>query len=84
MLRIDRWKEGARTVVKLQGRLGGELVAVLENELAAAGPANGVILDLGGLGHADPSGLEVLRAAIRGGAQVRSVTGFVASLLGPG
>ena len=83
MFRIDQWREGPKTVVKAQGRLDGPLVAVLEGVLAAAGPANTVIFELASLSHADSAGLAVLRAAIGEGAQVRSVSWFVAGLLGP-
>jgi hypothetical protein len=83
VLRISRIDHaGAGLCLKVEGRLSGDWVALLEGELAeAARLATSLSLDLAAVDFASLQGTEVLRAARARGVQVIACSPFLAKLL---
>lgn len=83
MLRITHEEElGGRAVLRLEGSVGAEWAALLEQECSAllsAGTA--VSLDLTGVGLVDGIGIDALRRLSHAGVEVRCHFGAVASVL---
>lgn len=83
MLRISRIdQDGAGLCLKVEGRLSGDWVALLEGELAqAARSAQGLALDLEAVDYASPQATEMLRAATARGVRLVACSPFLAELL---
>lgn len=74
-LRVTTWIEGGTTVVQVEGQLVGSGIAVLEKACRASVPP--IILDLSNLSWMDSKGTESLRALVREGAQIRSMSPYI-------
>ena len=73
MLRITTEKKRAKTVLSVEGRLAGELVATLEQcwkELRAASPHEKFYVDLCGVSFIDAAGKMLLQEMYRQGGQL--------------
>lgn len=83
MLRISRIKETAAGLcLKVEGRLSGDGVALLEGELAdAARSGDTLSLDLAAVDFASSEATEMLRAAAARGIRVVRCSAFLAKLL---
>ncbi|HWA72875.1 MAG TPA: hypothetical protein VG937_11090 [Polyangiaceae bacterium] len=83
MLRISRIDQnGAGLCLKLEGRLSGEWVELLENELAEASRLTATLsLDLTAVDFASAQATEVLRGAAARGARVVGCSPFLSKLL---
>lgn len=83
MLRISRIdQKSAGLCLKVEGRLSGEWVALLEGELAAASRATrSLSLDLAAVDFASLPATEMLRAATARGVRVVACSPFLAKLL---
>ncbi len=83
MLRITRLNEGQSTLcLKLEGRLVGSWVAVLEQELASGeGARPHVVLDLSRVDFANLPGAALLRAASARGVQLTGCSPLLSSLI---
>lgn len=83
MLRISRIdQQGAGLCLKVEGRLSGDGVALLEGELAEASRAAALLsLDLAAVDFASLQATAVLRAATARGVQVVACSPFLAKLL---
>jgi hypothetical protein len=83
VLRISRIKEtSAGLCLKVEGRLSGDGVALLEGELAdAARSASRLSLDLAAVDFASLEATEMLRAATARGVRVVACSPFLAKLL---
>jgi anti-anti-sigma regulatory factor len=78
-IRIDITSEGSKTVVCIAGRLSGISVAQFRK---ACDPIKGaLVLDLSNLLFADDAGVDIIRAIVDKGAQVRGASPFVQLLL---
>ena len=78
-IRIDITSEGPETVVRIAGRLSGVAVAQLRK---ACDPIEGAfVIDLSNLLFADATGIDVIRATVEKGAEVRGASPFVQLLL---
>ena len=78
-IRIDITSEGSKTIVCIAGRLSGVSVAQLRK---ACDPIKSAfVLDLSNLLFADDTGIDVIRAIVEKGAQVRGASPFVQLLL---
>ena len=74
-IRIDITSEGSKTIVFIAGRLSGVSVAQLNK---ACDPIKGAfVLDLSNLLFADDAGIDVIRAIVDKGAQVRGASPFI-------
>jgi hypothetical protein len=83
VLRITRIdQQGAGLCLKVEGRLSGDGVALLEGELAEASRTAGLLsLDLAAVDFASLQATEILRAATARGVQVVACSPFLAKLL---
>lgn len=83
MLRISRVElAGAGLCLKVEGRLSGDWVALLEGELAEASRgAASLSLDLAAVDFASVQATEMLRAATARGVRVVACSPFLAKLL---
>ena len=83
MLRISRIdQKGAGLCLKVEGRLSGDWVALLEGELAEASrTATSLSLDLAEVDFASLQATEMLRAATARGVRVVACSPFLAKLL---
>lgn len=83
VLRISRIQEkGAGVCLKVEGRLSGDGVALLEGELAAASRSAALLtLDLSAVDFASLQATEMLRAATSRGVRVVACSPFLAPLL---
>jgi hypothetical protein len=82
MLRITRIEDDPATChLRVEGRIVGAWVGVLEGELVAHGGAS-LRLDLSSVDFASPEAIRVLRAALERGARVLACSPLVSSLLG--
>lgn len=82
MLRITRSDDATRLLLKLEGRIVGDWVAVLADELDSLADANpALVLDLSGVEFATDAGVDVLLAARARGVQLLSCSPLLASLL---
>ena len=83
MLRISRIdQESAGVCLKVEGRLSGDGVALLEGELAEASRATSLLsLDLAAVDFASLQAAEMLRAATARGVRVAACSPFLAKLL---
>ncbi len=78
-IRIDITVEGPKTIVFLAGRLSGVSAAHLRK---ACDPIKSAfVLDLSNLLFADDGGIDIIRAIVDKGAQVRGASPFVQLLL---
>lgn len=78
--RVDR--DGAGLCLKVEGRLSGDWVALLEGELAQASRTERALsLDLEAVDFASPQATEMLRAATARGVRVVACSPFLAELL---
>jgi anti-anti-sigma regulatory factor len=86
VLRISRIaQESAGLCLKVEGRLSGNSVALLEQELADAARATPLLsLDLIGVDFASLQATELLRAATARGVRVVACSPFLSNLLLPG
>ena len=78
-IRIDITSEGPETVVHIAGRLSG--VAVAQLRKACDPIKSAFVLDLSNLLFADDTGIDVIRAIVDKGAQVRGASPFIQLLL---
>jgi len=85
VLRISRIKETAAGLcLKVEGRLSGDAVALLEGELADAGRSESMLsLDLAAVDFASLQATEMLRAATARGVVIVACSPFLAKLLLP-
>jgi hypothetical protein len=83
VLRISRIDQpGAGLCLKVEGRLSGDGVALLEGELVAASQTTPLLsLDLAAVDFASQQATEMLRAATARGVQVVACSPFLAKLL---
>jgi anti-anti-sigma regulatory factor len=83
VLRISRIDQnGAGLCLKVEGRLSGDGVALLEDELADASRGASVLsLDLAAVDFASLQATEMLRAATARGVRVVACSPFLAKLL---
>lgn len=83
MLRISRIdREGAGLCLKVEGRLSGDGVALLEGELAEAlRTTSSLSLDLAAVDFASLQATEMLRASTGRGVRVIACSPFLAELL---
>lgn len=83
MLRISRIdQDNAGVCLKVEGRLTGDWVALLEGELAEASRTTGLLsLDLAAVDFASVQATEMLRAATARGVRVVACSPFLAKLL---
>lgn len=79
LLRITQTTEGPTTVITIDGQLVGDGVAELARLYQAAVPP--IALDLTHLQQADADGISMLNALADEGAQLRSVSPYIALLL---
>ena len=78
-IRIDITSEGSKTIVCTAGRLSGVSIAQLSK---ACDPIKGsFVLDLSDLLFADDQGIDVIRAIVDKGAEVRGASRFIQLLL---
>jgi anti-anti-sigma regulatory factor len=84
VLRINRIERtGAGLCLQVEGRLSGDWVALLEDELAAAASTTtSLALDLAAVEFASQQATEMLRAATARGVRVIACSPFLAELLG--
>lgn len=84
MLRISRVDQPPEGVcLKVEGRLSGDWVALLESELAEAGRTTiSLSLDLAAVDFASVAATEMLRAAAASGVRIVACSPFLAKLLG--
>jgi hypothetical protein len=83
VLRITRLPDAAAGPrLKVEGRLIGEWVSLLEAELERVSGAPGLELDLAAVDFANASGIRLLRAAAARGVRVVAASPFLAKLLG--
>jgi len=78
-IRIDITSEGSKTIVFIAGRLSG--VSVVQLRKACDPIEDAFVLDLSNLLFADDAGIDVIRAIVDKGAQVRGASPFVQLLL---
>jgi hypothetical protein len=85
VLRISRIdQKDAGLCLRVEGRLSGDWVALLEGELAEASRATtSLSLDLGAVDFASLQATEMLRAATARGVRVVACSPFLAKLLVP-
>jgi hypothetical protein len=83
VLRISRIDQvGAGLCLKVEGRLSGDWVALLEGELADASRTTALLsLDLAAVDFASLQATEMLRAATARGVRVVACSPFLAKLL---
>jgi len=83
VLRITRIDDGSAGVcLKLEGRLSGDWVALLQGELEKAERGEGSLsLDLGAVDFASVQGTEMLRAAAARGVRLSACSPFLSNLL---
>jgi hypothetical protein len=83
VLRISRIDQGnAGLCLKVEGRLSGDWVALLEGELVEASrTTSSLSLDLGAVDFASLQATQMLRAAQARGVQVVACSPFLAKLL---
>jgi len=83
VLRISRIdQKGAGLCLKVEGRLSGDWVALLEGELAeAARTATVLSLDLAAVDFASVQATEMLRAAATRGVRIIACSPFLSKLL---
>jgi hypothetical protein len=82
VLRISRVDQNATLCLRVEGRLTGDWVDLLEGELAEAFlTTDSVSLDLAGVDFASLQATEVLRAATVRGVRVVACSPFLAKLL---
>ena len=83
MLRITRIdRQGAGLCLKVEGRLSGDWVALLEGELAEASRTTSALsLDLAAVDFASVQATEMLRAATARGVTLVGCSPFLAKLL---
>lgn len=84
MLRITRVEVTPTTIhLRLEGRIVGEWVRLLEEELATSGACTQhFILDLAGVGFANDAALAILERALARGARLAACSPLIAALLG--
>lgn len=84
MLRITRVEDdGGALCLRLEGRIVGDWVEVLESEIAQVEPdEHGLVLDLTRVDFATHPAVVVLRDAMGRGARVLGCSPLIASLLG--
>jgi anti-anti-sigma regulatory factor len=83
LLRITRIDESATSVcLKVEGRLAGDWVALLESELEQAAQGQVALsLDLAGVDFASSQATEMLRAAAARGVRLSACSPFLSNLL---
>jgi len=82
MLRITRIDEGLQTLrLRLEGKIVGDWVPVLEDELSRCARARRLVLDLAQVDFASTPAIQVLRAARARGAELQGVSPLVSSLI---
>ena len=82
MLRISRIHETAGLCLKVEGRLSGDGVALLEGELAEASRTEAALsLDLSAVDFASVQATEMLRAATARGVRLIACSPFLSKLL---
>jgi anti-anti-sigma regulatory factor len=82
VLRISRIDEGRSLCLKVEGRLSGDGVALLEGELAEAARTTAELsLDLSAVDFASLPATEMLRAATARGVRVVACSPFLSKLL---
>ena len=83
MLRISRIdQKGAGLCLRVEGRLSGDWVTLLEDELAEASrTTTSLALDLAAVDFASLQATEMLRAATARGVQIVACSPFLAKLL---
>jgi hypothetical protein len=83
MLRITRLASAAGPpCLRVEGRLVGDWVQVLESEVSRASEADPLSLDLSGVEFADPRALALLERMTERGIQFVSCSPLLQSLLG--
>ncbi|MGC4089227.1 MAG: hypothetical protein QM756_15350 [Polyangiaceae bacterium] len=83
MLRITRVESASGTLLRLEGRIVGEWVAVLQEELESSSRGGQLPeLDLAGVEFANDAGVRALQEAAELGARIRACSPLLASLLG--
>jgi anti-anti-sigma regulatory factor len=86
LLRITRIQESATSVcLKVEGRLAGDWVALLEGELEQASRGQiALSLDLASVDFASSQATEMLRAATARGVRLSACSPFLSNLLAVG
>jgi anti-anti-sigma regulatory factor len=78
-VRITLSSKPADTVIRIVGKLHTEDIGELERE--ARGTAGALVLDVSELAFTDRAGAMFLNALVRGGAELRGVSPYLALLL---
>jgi ABC-type transporter Mla MlaB component len=81
LLRITQRVELDSTTLKLEGSLRSPWLEVLRDAVAQAPSPAHLRLDLTGLRHADPGGIELLRALAAAGAMLSGANPYLQDLL---
>ncbi|MFZ5892979.1 MAG: hypothetical protein ACOY0T_18100 [Myxococcota bacterium] len=85
MLRITRIDSPSGRVLRLEGRIVGDWVQVLEGELSASHPEErALVLDLAAVEFASNAAVEVLMAARNRGMRIEACSPLLTSLLEEG